>query len=74
MAASISTELIDKWKSEGATKTERDFEMDLWAEDSANRIFLKELIERMEKSGAGVDPAFLHPDTHTYPEEKENGK
>lgn len=70
MAASIPTELIEKWKSETATKTERDFEMDLWTDDSANRIFLKELIERMEKSGTGVDPAFLQPDTHTYPEER----
>lgn len=76
MAASIPTELIEKWKSETATKTERDFEMDLWTEDSANRIFLKELIAHMEKSGAGVDPALLYPDTHTYPEERtmENGK
>lgn len=74
MAASIPTELIEKWKSETATKTERDFEMDLWTDDSANRICLKELIDRMEKSGTGVDPAFLCPDTHTYPEEKENGK
>lgn len=74
MAASIPKELIEKWKSETATKTERDFEMDLWTEDSANRIFLKELIERMEKSGTGVDPAFLHPDTHTYTEEMKNGK
>lgn len=74
MAASIPKELIEKWKSETATKTERDFEMDLWAEDSTNRIFLKELIERMEKSGTGVDPAFLHPDTHTYTEEMKNGK
>lgn len=70
MAASIPKELIEKWKSETATKTERDFEMDLWSEDSANRIFLKELIAHMEKSGAGVDPAFLQPDTHTYPEER----
>ena len=76
MAASIPKELIEKWKSETATKTERDFEMDLWSEDSTNRIFLKELIAHMEKSGAGVDPAFLQPDTHTYPEERtmENGK
>ena len=74
MAASIPTELIEKWKSETATKTERDFEMDLWTDDSANRICLKELIDRMEKSGTGVDPAFLCPDTNTYPEEKENGK
>lgn len=74
MAASIPTELIEKWKSETATKTERDFEMDLWTDDSANRICLKELIDRMEKSGTGVDPAFLCPDTHTYPEEKEHGK
>lgn len=74
MAASIPTELIEKWKSETATKTERDFEMDLWTDDSANRICLKELIDRMEKSGTGADPAFLCPDTHTYPEEKENGK
>lgn len=74
MVASIPKELIEKWKSETATKTERDFEMDLWAEDSTNRIFLKELIERMEKSGTGTDPAFLHPDTHTYPEERKNGK
>lgn len=70
MAASIPKELIEKWKSETATKTERDFEMDLWTEDSANRIFLKELIAHIEKSGAGVDPAFLYPDTHTYPEER----
>lgn len=74
MAASIPAELIEKWKSETATKTERDFEMDLWTEDSANRICLKELIERMEKSGTGVEPAFLHPDTHTYTEEMKNGK
>lgn len=70
MAASIPKELIEKWKSETATKTERDFEMDLWAEDSANRICLKELFDRMEKSGTGVDPAFLCPDTHTYTEER----
>ena len=76
MAASIPMELIEKWKSETATKTERDFEMDLWTDDSANRICLKELIDRMEKSGTGADPAFLHPDTHTYTEERtmENGK
>ncbi len=74
MAASIPTELIEKWKSETATKTERDFEMDLWTEDSANRICLKELIDRMEKSGTGADPAFLNPDTHTYTEEMKNGK
>lgn len=74
MAASIPKELIEKWKSETATKTERDFEMDLWTEDSANRICLKELIAHMEKSDAGVDPAFLHPDTHTYHEEMKNGK
>ena len=53
MAASIPKELIEKWKSETATKTERDFEMDLWTEDSANRIFLKELIERMENPAPG---------------------
>ena len=74
MAASIPKELIEKWKSEGAAKTECDFEMDLWTEDSANRIYLKELIARMEKSGTGVDPAFLYPDTHKYPEERKNGK
>ena len=50
MVAPIPKELIEKWKSKTATKAERDFEMDLWTEDSANRIFLKELIERMEKS------------------------
>lgn len=74
MVAGIPVELIEKWKSEGATKTERDFEMDLWTEDSANRIYLKELIAHMEKSGTVVDPAFLYPDTHKYPEERKNGK
>ena len=62
MAASIPTELIEKWKSETATKTERDFEMDLWTEDSANRIYLKELIAHMEERREHVDKAFLYPE------------
>jgi hypothetical protein len=67
-AAFIPKELVDKWKSETATKTERDFEMDLWTEDSANRIYLKELIERMEQDGHPVDPAFRYPESYRYPE------
>ena len=62
MAASIPKELIEKWKSETATKTERDFEMDLWTEDSANRIYLKELIAHMEERREHVDKAFLYPE------------
>ena len=67
-AAFIPNELVEKWKSETATKTERDFEMDLWTEDSANRIYLKEIIARMEREGKQVDPAFLHPESYRYPE------
>lgn len=70
MAASIPKELIEKWKSEAATKTERDFEMDLWTEDSANRIYLKELIAHMEERREHVDKAFLYPEDHRYPEKK----
>lgn len=71
MAASIPKELIEKWKSETATKTERDFEMDLWTEDSANRICLKELIAHMEERRVHVDKAFLYPEEHRFPEDKE---
>lgn len=70
MAASIPKEIIEKWKSESASKVESDFECDLWTEDSANRIYLKELIAHMEH----VDPAFLHPEEHCFPEEKKDGK
>lgn len=70
MAASIPKELIEKWKSKTATKAERDFEMDLWTEDSANRIYLKELIAHMEERREHVDKAFLYPEDHRYPEEK----
>jgi hypothetical protein len=74
MAASIPKEIIEKWKSESATKVESDFECDLWTEDSGNRIILKELIEHMKKEGQPVDPAFLHPEEHRFPEEKKDGE
>lgn len=74
MAASIPKEIINKWKSESATKVESDYEVDLWTEDSANRIYLRELIEHMKKEGKPVDPAFLHPETHRFPEDRKNGK
>lgn len=74
MAASIPKEIIEKWKSESATKVENDFECDLWTADSGNRIILKELIAHMKKEGKPVDPAFLHPEECRFPEEKKDGK
>ena len=70
MAASIPKELIEKWKSEAATEDERDFVADLREDDSASRIYLKELIASMEKRQEDVDKAFLYPEDHCYPEKK----
>lgn len=69
MAASIPKELIEKWKSKTATKAERDFEMDLWTEDSANRLALKELVAHIEQQREHVDMAFLYPEEHRFPED-----
>ena len=45
-----------------STKEEQDFEMDLWTDDSGNRIILKEIAEQCRKNKLEVPEAFAMPD------------
>lgn len=44
-----------------STKEEQDFEMDLWTDDSGNRIILKEIVEQCCKNKLEVPEAFEKP-------------
>jgi hypothetical protein len=45
-----------------SAKEEQDFEMDLWTDDSGNRIILKEIAEQCRKNKLEVPEAFEKPD------------
>ena len=62
-AAMIPQSVIDYCKDTSrSTKEEQDFEMDLWTDDSGNRILLKEIAVQCRKNKLEVPEAFEKPD------------
>lgn len=63
IAAMVPQSVIDYCKdTTRSTKEEQDFEMDLWTDDSGNRIILKEIAEQCRKNKLEVPEAFAMPD------------